>query len=300
MRVAFSQTYEKMNVNINRQKEDVDRYANMVSTGERMQRPADDPQSWAQAMELRQGIHELDSLAKNVKFAASWNQATQSALAGVTGLVMNAMSIGNSSMNAQTPEKRQELTQQLNEIIQEAVSLANSQQGEQYLFGGRSYTTAPFGITAVNGDVTAITAFQGGPVYDLDVRTGKGSTETVNINGQVAFDTAGTDVLQQLLTLKNAVQAGDNATSQAQMTLLEDSFQNLMRLTALSGTRQHGLKRKDDILSTLQSGQKDQLDNVAKADPATAIIQLQQSQTVYQAALQVTSTLSKLNLTQFL
>jgi len=300
MRVAFSQTYEKMNININRQKEDVDRYANMVATGERMQRPADDPPSWAQAMDLRQGIQELNALAKNVKFATSWNQATKSALAGVSELVMNARGIGNSSINAQTPEKRQELTQKLNEIIQEAVLLANSKQGEQYLFGGSSYTTAPFGVTVVDGDVTAITAFQGGPVYNLDVRTGKGSTETVNINGQVAFDTAGTDVLQQLLTLKNAVQAGDNATVQTQMTLLENSFQNLMLLTGLMGTRQDGLKRKDDILSTLQSGQQNQLDSVAKADPATAIIHLQQSQTVYEAALQATSTLSKLNLTQFL
>ncbi len=144
MRVAFSQTYEKMNININRQKENLDRYMNMVATGERMQRPADDPLGWAQAMDLRQGIRELDSLAKNVKFAASWNQATESALTGVNELVMNAKSIGNSSINAQTPEKRQELTQQLNEIIKEAVSLANSQQGEQYLFGGSSYTTAPF------------------------------------------------------------------------------------------------------------------------------------------------------------
>ncbi len=98
-------------------------------------------------------------------------------------------------------------------------------------------------MTVVNGDVTAIT-YQGGPAYDLDVRTSKGTTETVNINGQVAFDTAGTDVLQQLLTLKNAVQAGDTATVQAQLTALENSFQNLMRLTGLTGTRQDGLERK--------------------------------------------------------
>jgi len=299
MRVAFSQTYEKMNININQQKENLDRYMNMVATGERMQSPADDPLGWAQATDLRQGIRELDSLAKNVKFAASWNQATESALTGVVELVMNAKRIGETSINAQTPEKRQELTQQLNEIIKEAVSLANSQQGNQYLFGGSSYTTAPYGMTVANGDVTAIT-YQGGPAYDLDVRTGKGTSETVNISGQVAFDTAGTDVLQQLLTLKNAVQAGDTATVQAQMTPLDNSFQNLMRLTALTGTRQDGLQRKDDILTTLQSAQQDQLDDVAKADPATAIIHLQQTQTVYEAALRAASTLSTLNLTQFL
>lgn len=299
MRVAFSQTYEKMNININWQKENLDRYMNMVATGERMQRPADDPLGWAEATGLRQGMREVDSLAKNVKFAASWNRATESALTGVSELVMNAKRIGESSINAQTPEKRQELTQQLNEIIKEAVLSANSQQGEQYLFGGNLYTTPPFQMTVVSGDVTAIT-YQGGPAYDLDVRTSKGSTETVNINGQVAFDTAGTDVLQQLLTLKDAVQAGDTAAVQAQLTPLENSFQNLMRLTGLTGTRQDGLKRKDGILTSLQSSQQNQLDNVAKADPATAIIHLQQTQTVYEAALRVSSTLSKLNLTQFL
>jgi flagellar hook-associated protein 3 FlgL len=299
MRVAFSQTYEKMSLSINRKKEDVDRYANMISSGERMQRSADDPLGWARALEFRQGIRELDALAKNVDFAASWNEATESAITGVNTLVMSAKSIGNSSINTQTPETRQALTQELNYMIQDAVSLANSQQGEQYLFGGNLYTTPPFQMTVVSGDVTAIT-YQGGPAYDLDVRTSKGSTETININGQVAFDTAGTDVLQQLLTLKNAVQAGDTTTVRAQLTVLDNSFQNLMRLAALTETRQEGLERKSELLSSLKLAQQDQLDDVAAADMANAIIHLQQTQTVYEAALRATSTLSNLNLTNFL
>jgi flagellar hook-associated protein 3 FlgL len=299
MRVAFSQTYDKMSVSLNRKKEDIDRYTNMISSGERMQRSADDPLGWARALEFRQGIRELDALAKNVSFAKSWNKATESALTGVSKLVTSAKSIGIGSIGTQDTATRQALTQELNGIIQQAVALANSQQGEQYLFGGTSYTTEPYAMTVAGGDVTAIT-YQGGAAYDLDVRTSKSSTETVNINGQVAFDTAGTDVLQQLLTLKNAVQAGDTATVQAQLTALEDSFQNLNRLAALTGTRQQGLERKNEVLSSLKLAQQDQLDDVAGADMADAIIQLQQTQTIYEAALRATSTLSDLNLTNFL
>jgi flagellar hook-associated protein 3 FlgL len=299
MRVAFSQTYDKMTVNLNRKQEDIDRYTNMIATGERMQRSADDPLGWARAQDFRQGIRELDGLAKNVDFASSWNQATEFSLTNVMTLVTKAISVGNSSINPQTSEQRQAFTQELNYYIQEAVLSANSQQGEQYLFGGTSYSTEPFAMTVVGGDVTAVT-YQGGPAYDLDVRTSKGSTETVNINGQVAFDTAGTDVLQQLLNLKNAVQASDTATVRTQLTALEDSFQNLMGLTSLTETRQAGLERKSSMLSSLKLSQQDQLEDVAGADMATAIIQLQQTQTVYEAALRATSTLSDLNLTNFL
>jgi flagellar hook-associated protein 3 FlgL len=299
MRVAFSQTYEKMNLNINRKKEDLDRYANMISSGERMRKPADDPLGWAQALGFRQGIRELDALAKNVDFASSWTKATETALADVATLVSNAISIGNSSLNTQDPGMRQALTQELNYTIQAAVSSANTQQGEQYLFGGNLYTTPPFQMTVVSGDVTAIT-YQGGPAYDLEVRTGKGSMETVNINGQVAFDTAGTDVLQQLLTLKNAVQAGDTATVRAQVAALQNSSQNLIRLTAQTQSLQAGLERKSGLLSSLKSSQQDQLSDVANADSATAIIHYQQTQTIYEAALRVASTLSNLNLASFL
>ena len=298
MRVAFSQTYDKMSVSLNRKKEDIDRYTNMIATGERMQRSADDPLGWARAQDFRQGIRELDALAKNVDFASGWNQATEFALTNVMTLVTKAISVGNSSISSDA-SLRQAYTQELNYYIQEAVALANSQQGEQYLFGGTSYHTEPFAMTVVSGDVTAVT-YQGGPAYDLDVRTSKGSSETVNIGGQVAFDTAGTDVLQQLLTLKNAVQAGDTATVRTQMAALENSFQNLMRLTAMTETRQAGLERKSSMLSSLKLSQQDQLEDVAGADMATAIIQLQQTQTVYEAALRATSTLSDLNLTNFL
>jgi len=234
-----------------------------------------------------------------VDFAASWNQGTESALTDIMTLVTKAISVGNNSIGTQDTGIRQALTQELNYYIQEAVLSANSQQGEQYLFGGTSYSTEPFAMTVVGGDVTAVT-YQGGPAYDLDVRTSKGSTETVNINGQVAFDTAGTDVLQQLLNLKNAVQASDTATVRTQLTALEDSFQNLMGLTSLTETRQAGLERKSSMLSSLKLSQQDQLEDVAGADMATAIIQLQQTQTVYEAALRATSTLSDLNLTNFL
>ncbi|HBD09728.1 MAG TPA: hypothetical protein DCZ69_15860 [Syntrophobacteraceae bacterium] len=300
MRVAFSQTYQKMNLNINRRKEELDRYANMISTGERMQKPADDPLGWAQALGFRQGIRELDALAKNVDFATNWSTATETALADVATLVSSAISIGSSSLNTQDTSMRQTLTRELNNTIQAAVASANSQLGEQYLFGGDSYTTAPYAITVDStGDVTAIT-YQGGTAYDLEVRTGKQSTETVNINGQNAFGTAGSGVLRQLLDLKTAVQNGDTAAVQTQLTALQNSSQTLIRLTAQTQSRTAALERKSGVLSTLKSSQQDQLANVTTADSATSIIRYQQTQTVYEAALRAASTLSNLNLTSFL
>jgi flagellar hook-associated protein 3 FlgL len=300
MRVTFSQTYAKMALNIGRKKEDIDRLTTMTASGERMLKPADDPVGWSQAMDFRQIIRELAVFEKNADFATGWNQATESALSQVSDLVMEAKDLGIRSISVQTAESRQALVDSLNGIIKEAVQLTNSQYGDRYIFSGQLFDTAPFQMTvAADGDVTSVGAYQG-DTQDFDVRVARGVHETVNMDGQKAFDSPGTNVLQQLLAIKNAVQANDTNATQQQITALDSSFQNLLRLTSQVGTRMAGLERKMEVLASVKLDNQGQLANIADADMVEVISQLQQKQTIFEAALRVTSSLADLNLTRFL
>jgi flagellar hook-associated protein 3 FlgL len=300
MRVTFTQTYEKMALNIGRKKEDIDRLTTMTASGERMLKPADDPVGWSQAMDFRQTLRELAVFEKNADFATGWNQATESALSKVSDLAIDAKNLGIRSISVQSTESRQALVDSLNELIKEAVHLTNSQYGDRYIFSGQQFDTAPFQMTvAADGDVTSVGAYQG-DTQDFEVRVGRGVQETVNMDGEKAFASPGTDVLQQLLAIKNAVQANDTAATQQQISALDSSYQNLLRLTSQVGTRMAGLERKMEMLASVKLNSQGQLANVAEADMVEVITQLQQKQTIFEAALRVTSSLADLNLTSFL
>jgi flagellar hook-associated protein 3 FlgL len=298
MRVTFTQTYDKLTLNINSKQEAVDRYSNMVASGKRFQKAADDPWAWARSANLQQGLREIEAFQKNVTFGNDWNQASGTALYHVADLVSQAKQAASEYLRS--PDKQQSAVLTLNELTKDAVWSANSKSGDRYLFSGRQFSTAPFEMTLdANGDVTAISAYQG-DTQNLEVRVGKGSIETVNINGQAAFATAGTDVLQQLLALKNAVQSGDATAINQQMTALDSSFKNVSQFAGQTGIRQDSLDRRKDLLYSLKTDSQSELSDLTEVDTTEAIVKLQQAQTVYEAALRAAASLSKLNLTEFL
>jgi flagellar hook-associated protein 3 FlgL len=301
VRITFLSTYGKTIPDMNQKKKDVDRLTTMVSSGSRLLKQADDPLAWSQAMDLRQAIREDDAFQKNVDFAVGWNQTTDSALNQMSDLVESAKQQAIQASGVSSPEKRQAQTETLNQIIQQAVNLANSQYQGRYIFSGKQFNSAPFTMVkdSTSGEVLSISGYQG-DTRSSEVRVGRGELQTVNLNGQEVFANAGTDVLQQLLQLKNAVRDGNTASIQNLEAGLDSSYQNLQHQTSIVGTRLQALDEKKQVLDAIKIQDQSQLSDVADADMAEAITQLQQKQTVFEAALRVTSLVSNLNLTKYL
>jgi flagellar hook-associated protein 3 FlgL len=302
VRITLSATFEKTTRDINQKKEDLDRLTTMASSGSRILKQADDPLAWSQAMDFRQTIRQIDSFQKNIAFALGWSQATDNALNKVTDLVERAKQLAVQAISAPSTEKRQAQTQELNQIIQEAVNLANSQYRDQYVFSGRQFTTAPFTVTKdSSGEVQSISGYQG-DTQDLEVRVGNGVHQKINLNGQDVFGdpSQNTGILHELLQLKNAVRDGNITAIQQQETAIDASYQNLQRQSAIVGTSQEALDDKKSLLDSIKINDQSQLSDIADADMAEVISQLQQKQTVFQAVLRVTGMLADLNLTRFI
>jgi flagellar hook-associated protein 3 FlgL len=302
VRITLTSTYAKTAREINQKKEDLDRLTTMASSGSRILKQADDPLAWSQAMDFRQTIRQIDAFQKNIDFAVGWNQVSDNALNRVTDLVERAKQLAIQAISAPSTAKREAQTQELNQIIEEAVNLANSQYRDQYVFSGRQFSTAPFTLTKdASGEVQSISGYQG-DTQDLEVRTGNGVRQAVNINGQDVFgnpdNTSG--ILYELLQLKNAVRDGDTTAIQQQEAAIDASYQNLQHQSAIVGTRLEAFDEKKSLLDSIKIDDQSQLSDIADADMAEVISQLQQKQTVFQAVLRVTGLLAELNLTRFL
>lgn len=298
MRITFALQNDRILYRLNQRQEDISHLTDAVSSGNRLSSPSDDPTAWAKAMTYRQGMREYDSLLQNVSFATGWNQASDSAINALTDMVSTARQAGISAENATRSDSRNALSDQLDQIIQQALHALNSQYGDQYVFAGSKTDAPPFtfddatGTLTYNGDTDAVT-----------VRADKGgnSSFTVNTNGRTLTEfTAGNNIIHEFWNLKQKIQAGDTDGINTSLDALENAYTYLANQGSITGNRLAALDNIKTTLTVFNTNAKSDLSDVQDTDVAEALTRIQQSRTAYQAALQVTGMLGNLNLMNYI
>ena len=195
------------------------------------------------------------------------------------------------------------LSSQVNGILQQAVSLANSQYGQQYIFGGTSTTTAPYSIDNSTGVVT----YTGNSSY-IQVKTStanaSSSTTAVNLTGDDVFTyTSGgsnCNVLQEIWNLGQDIQNNNSTGISSDLTSLTDAYNHVNDESAVNGATLDDLTSQQSAINVIQTNDQSTRSNLDDVDVASATTKLSQAQTAYQAALQVAGILDNLDLASLL
>jgi flagellar hook-associated protein 3 FlgL len=191
----------------------------------------------------------------------------------------------------------------------QAVQILNSKDANGYIFGGDNNQTPPVTVSdlATLGSLGSVSnAFANGTVQ-TNVRVG--DNETVQV-GLLASDlgTGLFSLFQQVAQFDSGVNGPFNAkTSASQQSFLEGTIQTAVNTAAGVNAQAAGngirYKQVQDAITQLQSTStvyKGFVANLQDADMPTAIANLQQNQVALQAAFQVTSTLNKLSLLNYI
>jgi flagellar hook-associated protein 3 FlgL len=273
-----------------------------VSSGSTLTSPGDDPNAWAQSMNFRQGIREYNTLVSNINFATGWDQATDSSLNQISTLLSQAQQTAISAQGASGMSDPSALVTSLDGVLQQMVSAANSQYGDQYIFSGTSgSTTPPFSLDDTTGTVTYT-----GDSGQINVRTdpGSGASFTVNLSGDQVFNfqIGGTthNMIQEVWNLKQAIATGNTTTIQNEVGILNQASQYLAQQTVTTGSRLDTLQNQQSAITALTTDEQSHLSDLSDTNMAQTITQLQQYQTAYQAALQVTGSLDNVTLLNYL
>ncbi len=304
MRITMNMQKNETLLTLNDQQEQINQLSQEISSGVKLTSPSDDPSAWSQAMNVQQSLREYNSFLGGINFATGWDQATESALSQLSDLVSQAKQIAISASSANSTSQNAALASQLDGILQQAVTLANSQYGDQYIFGGTSTTTAPFSIDDSTGTVN-----YSGDSNSIKVKTSSsdassGGSTVVNLTGDQVFSYSSggstLNVLQEIWGLKQAIQNGDSATISSKLTTLDDAFNHINNESTTIGSMLSELTTQQSAINAFQTNEQSTLSNLQDTDVASATIKLQQAQTAFQAALQVTSMLGNLNLATYL
>jgi len=289
---------------------DISRLREQISSGKRINRPSDDPTSFATAERMKTLGNQLARREESIASARTFVDRTQQELDGMADLFTRARENGvRAADDTRSDEDRAAIAQELRALKDEVVDRMNSTQDGEYIFAGNRTGTKPFKET---GEPNYTSGTPPTPDYnpidgDRTRPIGKNQDLTVNIDGKslAQYDpSSGKTITGALDNLINAVDPKDNTGSDPDIRPalgeVEDALDHVISKGSEAGTIGRRLSTAQEQVEAASLEANERRSDAEDTDLATAISELQQRQTQLQAAFQTTSSSQQTSLVNFL
>lgn len=189
MRITQNTISRQVLSNLQRNFQSVATLQNVLSTGRKFQTPADSPLAYVESLNLRQEIQENRRYQRNIDLGSTNLALTETTLGTVNTRLQRARQLALQAANEALPlEARDNIADEIEQILQSVVEQANSNFEGRFLFAGDETLAAPFERT-VGPDGTEGVLYRG-DFGDRLVEINQGEFIPINLTGPGAFFTA--------------------------------------------------------------------------------------------------------------
>ncbi len=270
---------------------------NEVSTGQRVVQPEDDPASFSRIMGLDTEKSQLTQYLSNTSRALDVSQASYSGLQQIKSISDRAGELGTLGSGANSPDANQAYGQEVNQLIEQAVQLANSKFGSDYLYSGTAVSTAPITVTRNSaGDITAVTYAGNSSQNTMQVSESSslapGTTSSTN-SGMADF-------INNMISLRDQLNTGTPTNMSTIQASLESSENTIVDALSEQGAVQTRINVNQQQLQSRSDAIDKQVSDEADVDLATTVVKLSQTSTAYEAALSSASKIMQTSLLDYL
>ncbi|WP_220126134.1 flagellar hook-associated protein FlgL [Thermosulfuriphilus ammonigenes] len=304
--------YDNILNNLNRLTERLDKINMSVSSGKRYSRPSDAPSDLVHALGYRKALREISQYRRNISDAKGHLATMETALEKMQEQVIRAKELAIQGANdTENEASRKMLANELRNILDEVVSLSNTQHNGRYIFAGTKTDGYPPGEkpfmleTILAGDVqTMEVRYQGGS-EDLYYEYAPAKKIVVARNGEEAIARSG--VFETLIGLIQTLENNNEEDPQLEaesiqthISRLDEVLDYLNAQRADIGARMNRLEIKETVYDDLELTNKENLSAVEDTDLLEAIAELRAKETAYQAALSSAAKVMNLSLVNYL
>jgi flagellar hook-associated protein 3 FlgL len=267
-----------------------------VSSGLAVTQPSDNPEVYGQVVELEGQGSQLAQYSANAATALNLAQASSSGLNSLTQIYDQAT---QTATQASGPDagSSQDYADALDQLIDQAVSVANTQYAGNYLYAGTAQGQPPFATTTNSqGQITAVTY----------VGNNSQAAIPVSANTNISVSTSGTTnsglaaMINNMIAVRDDLTAGNTTALSTDQTNLASSEDVLTAAVADNGAAQLRVQSEQTQEEANTTEVSSSITSDTAANLTTAITQLSQVQLAYQAALETTSKVEQLSLVQIL
>jgi flagellar hook-associated protein 3 FlgL len=268
-----------------------------VSSGLRIQKPSDDPNAASSIMQTRSQLRAAEQYQRNIGQAISRVEAEETILDQLDSTLTRALTLAISQGDdLSTPATRLQVKAEVDNLLQFAVSLANTRWGEGYLFGGLQADTAPFDAADPLKELSDLQLAQLGAPHRIEISPGQ-FVPTSHTAVELFLDSG---AIESLSALSAALASGDGATVRDSIDGLRSATATVQNLLGDVGGRYNQFTSTSDALRLASMSAVRLQSELEDVDMAEALVHLAARQGVLQASYMATSRIMSMNLTDYL
>lgn len=259
-----------------------------MATGKRINRPSDDPAGAEAVIRLRTTQGEIEQFRRNTETVDQKLNTADDSMGSyeqVLDRLRSLVSKGNSDTTTQ--EQKNILATEIDGLRERILNIANSRNGDEYLFGGTRQNTPPFDPT--NAAPAATPTVQ----QFVQVEPGANAVAT-GVTAEMLFSDANGNIFADLTTISAALRGtGDPAADRAALTNGAQRLKGYTDLAAVAHAK-IGAYMKNTEMAAERLGSsflslEEQASKIETADFVETAVQLTQNQQTLEATLQMTA-----------
>ncbi|MBI5579401.1 MAG: flagellar hook-associated protein FlgL [Deltaproteobacteria bacterium] len=273
-----------------------------LASQKRINRPSDDPGGMARVLDGRSSLAAIDQYVENIKQGKTRLEINEKTLEQVDDLVQQARELAEANSGAEvTAGERALAAENVKEIYDQVIQLANSRFGRRYMFAGYQTDAAPFTRDAnynatYHGDNGSFQI----PVVD-NVKV------SVDADGGNYFQDAadgGVNIFDQLRNLINGLENADltAGTTQIQATVdpLDDAHVQITNKRSEAAPKLYRLEASEEYWTHFKAKVQDAIGRDEDADITRVAVELNNLQTAYETSMAAAAKIIQRGLVDFL
>lgn len=279
MRVTEQMRYDSVANNLSQLSSRQAKAAQEAQTGLRVNLPSDDPIAAAQLARLTASQSQVTARRNTISSVRGDAELAESSLQQASDLLASAKELATQGANGTLGAgERATLAQQVKDIRDQLIGIANTKGTSGYLFAGSATETQPF---------SAAGTFSGNDdAHVVDI--GNSTPSAVNASGAKAFTAAGgRDVFADLDALYTALNTNDQSGVATSLDGLDRSRTQISSAQATIGITINKLDASDSVQSAIDLQNSKSMAELGAADPAKAYSTLMQLNNALQQSVTV-------------
>jgi flagellar hook-associated protein 3 FlgL len=303
MRVTQGMLAENMLRNLSASYAQLGKYQDQLATGKKINRPSDDPVVAMKGMAYRTNLTEVQQFKRNFSEAHSWIENSDSALDEATQVLQRIRElVVQASNDTYEGNQRASIAQEVQQLTDHLVSIANTKVGDKYIFNGTDTLQQPVDLNrtppvSTNTDEVKIELSQG--IY---IPVNVDPTKVFSYDNANTPPQPGNGLFSdlQLLNqdLNNPIKSGNDLNQY--LSYIDQHINNLLSARAELGARMNRIELMEDRVDQQEVVANQILSDNEDANIERVITDLKTQESVHRAALGVGARIIQPTLLDFL
>lgn len=276
-----------------------------AASGKRINRASDDPALIRSVLDTRTQIKASDRYLKISDIAMSRLQVLDGQLDTAEGIMTRAKEISVAAINeSASAQDRIFIADELRNLREQLLNVANHKYDGRYVFSGYREDTAAFSANPAYPATSTSPYLYDGDSGEFKLEIAPGEQVGVNIPGDELFLGAGSgsgvDLFATLDSMEQALRADDSAAASGILDSLEAGADQVRELRSEKGLDAAGVDTAKAQMEVARADFQQILSRYQDADFAEVITNMTKEEAALEAAMNVTSRVSRLSILDFL